>query len=110
MLYHLMKDHASLSDADLLNASLAVESLLASSLNARNDPRYIKKFKNQPMPTINPVFLELRASINAEITKRQSYLTKEEMDVLTPEEIETINTDTMPQLKTIAKERLQNAN
>jgi hypothetical protein len=37
---------------------------------AQTDPRYIKKFQNQPVPTINPVFIQLKQAIEDEIAKR----------------------------------------
>jgi len=112
MLYY-SKDYKTMTESELISASFAIETILQKALTQRDNPKYRAKFKNQPPPSINPAFSELRDNIAAEIVKRQSVLTSEEMALLTQEEIETLNADdleTMKNLKAIAKERQENAN
>lgn len=60
-----------LSDKELIDASFNIEKLLQNGLELRQNPKYIKKFKNQPPPNINPALTELRDNIANEIKQRQ---------------------------------------
>lgn len=70
MIYHY-KDCHEMTDQELMAASFNVENILHKGLALRNDPRYLKKFKNQHPPNINPALLEIRQKIAAEIQKRE---------------------------------------
>lgn len=107
MIYHF-KDFKEMNDSELINASFAMSKLLNKAVSLRDNPKYRKKFRNQPPPIINPAFSDLKNALNAEIQKRQSMLTAEEMELLTQDEIETLKADdieTMKKLKVIAQER-----
>lgn len=65
------KDIVGMTDVELVSASFAFEKLLNKSLERRDHPRYKEKFKNQPPPTINPAFVELREEIKREIERRK---------------------------------------
>lgn len=65
------KNFDEMTDAELVNASFALEKILQHALEKRQHPKYKEKFKNQPPQTINSSFLDLKNEIKAEIDKRQ---------------------------------------
>lgn len=65
------KDFKEMTDQELDDAIVAVEAILAKSLEARNNPKYKKKFANQPPPNINPAFIELQNNLANEFNERQ---------------------------------------
>lgn len=60
-----------MNDQELVDASFNIEKLLEQRLELRKNPKYIKKFKNQPPPNINPALIELRDNIANELKQRQ---------------------------------------
>lgn len=70
-MYKHFNDYKNLSDEELANASFIIEKMLQDGLTLRNNPKYRKKFLNQPPPSINPALSELRANIANEIKLRQ---------------------------------------
>lgn len=64
------KDIAILTNAELVDAAFALNAQYVKFQNIQNDPRYLKKFINQPPPSINPDFIELKNEVYKEITKR----------------------------------------
>ncbi len=58
-----------LTDQQLLDAKTSLDKIENFLIERKTDPRYYEKFKNQ-QPPINPVFLDLKAEVNNEITKR----------------------------------------
>jgi hypothetical protein len=65
------KDFKEMTDQELVDASFNVEAILAKGLEARNKPKYKKKFVNQPPPNINPALIELRDNLANEFKERQ---------------------------------------
>lgn len=64
------KEIKDLDNEHLLAARIVVAEMDNFRLDKINDPRFMKKFKNQPSPTINPAYLQLQQEINNEIFKR----------------------------------------
>ena len=64
------KEVAHLTDVELVEAAFALNEMQVKSDNAKNDPRYAKKFKNQPPKQLNPDFLALKAEVYSEIDRR----------------------------------------
>lgn len=60
-----------MSDDELEAAKSAITSSINNAIEKRNNPKYKKKFKNQPPPTINPALLELKNQLELEIFKRK---------------------------------------
>lgn len=60
-----------MDDQELEAAKFAVQALMDHALTKRDNPKYKKKFKNQPPPTVNPALLELKNKIELEIFKRR---------------------------------------
>jgi|HubBroStandDraft_2_1064218.scaffolds.fasta_scaffold878125_2 hypothetical protein len=57
---------------ELKIAQKILDDMFTSDSNIRSSPEFAKKFKNRPLPTINPSFVKLREAIAAELTKRNS--------------------------------------
>lgn len=64
-------DIKNLSDFDLLAAKSSLDGMHAFKEKQHADPRFEKKFENQPLPTVNPVFEALQLEISAEILNRK---------------------------------------
>lgn len=70
MIYHF-KDFKDMTDTELVDASFVIEKMINQALEQRQNPKYIKKFKNQPIPEINPALIELKNNIANEFKQRQ---------------------------------------
>jgi hypothetical protein len=64
------KEIALMTNLELVTAAFSLNAVEAKFNTIRNDPRYLKKFKNQPPPAINPDFLALKAEVYEQIKKR----------------------------------------
>ena len=60
-----------LSDFDLLAAQSQLEKMHEFKEKQHADPKFKKRFENQPMPTVNPVFEALQLEIQNEIENRK---------------------------------------
>lgn len=60
-----------LSDEDLFEAIGILGGMDNFVFDKKNDKRYEKRFKNQPKPKENPIFLQLVNEVQSEITKRK---------------------------------------
>lgn len=60
-----------LSDFDLLAASSQLDGMHEFKEKQHQDPRFARKFENQPKPTVNPVFEQLQSEISQEIENRK---------------------------------------
>lgn len=59
-----------LTDDQLKNAKATIDFVHLSSEAKKADPKFEKKFENQPKPEINPAFKQLLSEIDTELTKR----------------------------------------
>lgn len=66
------KDILDMTLEELSRASEALQKTLDDRNELKNSPRYIRRFKNQSEPGINPAFLELKEAIELELNKRNS--------------------------------------
>lgn len=65
------KNIKDLSDIDLLAARDTLKNMHEFKEKQQSDPRFIKKFENQPASIVNPVFEELQLEITNEIKLRK---------------------------------------
>lgn len=65
------KDLSLLTDEELAQAASNIQGMLDNLNKKRQHPKFKKAFENQPPPTINPVFNELKESIDRELKKRE---------------------------------------
>lgn len=64
------KEVKDLTNNELVMASWTLENMKNFQEKRKNDPKYIKKFENQPEAPINPVFEELVEAITIELKNR----------------------------------------
>ena len=65
------KDIKDLTNDELLTANKSLVSMHEFAESKKADPKFAEKFKSQPLPAPNPLFIELRDHINAEIETRK---------------------------------------
>lgn len=65
------KELKDLTDTELLAANQSMVSMREFVEGKKLDPRYAKKFENQPLPEPNPSFVILKNEIEAEINNRK---------------------------------------
>jgi hypothetical protein len=64
------KELKTLTDAELQIASGHLNYMHDKAIEQRDNPRYIKKFKNQPAPNMNADFVELKEAVDVELSTR----------------------------------------
>lgn len=57
---------------ELTTANLELDLHLQNTLKVRDTKKFKDKFKNQPLPEINPAFTALRNAVMEEIQKREN--------------------------------------
>lgn len=62
---------ADLTDGDLVEANHKLNEMLVDLKEKQQHPKFVEKFKNQPVPEINPSFVQLQNELKLEIQKRK---------------------------------------
>lgn len=75
-MFHIYQNYKDMNLEELENALSSIDKSIEKWKDkikiAQADPRYEKKFKNQPRPTVNSALLELKTNIETEIKDRQN--------------------------------------
>lgn len=59
-----------LTNQELIDASFELNKIQSNYDNKISNPKFLKKFENQPIPTPNPAFIQLQEEVKTEIEKR----------------------------------------
>ena len=75
-MFHIYQNYKDMNLEELENALSSIEKSIEKWKEkikiAQADPRYEKKFKNQPRPNVNSALLELKTNIETEIKEKQN--------------------------------------